>query len=184
MTYKGCTAKETKPCRYCHCPHCTSQSTTSSQGYSTTIAQMPKVSHQHIAWVQRYPDAPASQGWWRPQCSSTKGRWRSQSSSTPKGYFWGSETVHGGNRMHRDSLAKNFRWKIPDGWRSLKMSRWSSRSLARISRCYWRWNIGLPIARWSISQKRSANARRCQCIFCFLLLYWSYDDAKPGNLHG
>ena len=39
MNYKGSTAKETEPFRYCHCLRSTSKSATSSWGDSTTIAQ-------------------------------------------------------------------------------------------------------------------------------------------------
>jgi hypothetical protein len=42
MNYTGSTAKETKPCRYCHCPHFTSKSATFSRGHGTTIAQTQK----------------------------------------------------------------------------------------------------------------------------------------------
>jgi len=50
---------------------------------------MSNVNHQHITrvWCFTCPGAPASQGCWRPGCSSTKGRWRSQRSATSKATF-------------------------------------------------------------------------------------------------
>jgi len=38
------------------------------------------------------------------ECSTTQGQCRSESSAIPKGYFCGSEKVHGGNRKQEDSL--------------------------------------------------------------------------------
>ena len=148
-------------CRYCHCPHTTSKSMTSSWGHCSTIAQTAKVSHQHITRVWCCTGTPASQGLWRQECSWTKGRWRSQPSATPRGYFWISETVLGGNRIHKDYLANHFRWEVLDVWRSLETSHWGSESLAGISRCSSRYTICVSIAQC------------CKCIFCFLLLNWT-----------
>jgi len=147
----GSTAKGTELCRYYPCPRFTSNSTTSTRGHSTTITQTAIVSHQHITPVCCCTGPHASQCWWRPQCSSTKDRWRSQRSLTPRGYFWGSETVHGGKCIHTDSWANHFRWKVLNGWRSLKTSHWSPGSFTGITRCSCKYSISESIAWWSIS---------------------------------
>jgi len=113
---------------------------------------------------------PASQGQWRQECSSTKGRWRSQRSATQKGFFSGHETVHGGNHIQKDSLANHFRWELLHGLRSLETSNWSSGSSAGISRCSCRCTICVSIAWWSISSNKTANLRRCKCMYHFLYL--------------
>jgi len=119
------------------------------------------------------------QGWWRPWCSSTQGRWRSQCSSTPQGYLWGSKTVHGGNRIYKDSMAKHFRWEVLDGWRSLATSHWSLGSTAGIRRCSCRYTISVSIAQWSIFQNWSGCPRTWKCLLCLLLLDWTCDDTNP-----
>jgi len=167
--------------RYCYFTHFTGISATSGRGHSTTIAQTPKVNHQHImrVWHSSRPGAPTSQGWWRSECSSTKGQWRSQCSLTPKGNFCGSETAHAGNRIHKDSLANHFRWKVLDGWRSLETRDWSTGSSAVISRCSCWYTICVSIAWWSISYNQSANPRSCKCLFRLLLPDWTSDNTKP-----
>jgi len=150
---KGSTSKEMEPYGYCHCTHFTSKSVASCQGHGTTIAQAPKVNHQHTTqvWCCTRPGAPTSQDWWRPEYSSTKGWRRSQRSSTPNGNFWGSKTIHGGNRIHKDSLANRFWWQVLDGRQSLKTWDWSAGLSASISRCCSWCTIWLSIAWWSIS---------------------------------
>jgi len=102
---------------------------------ASPLLKRQKVSHQHIMRVWRCTGAPASQGWWRPECSSSKRQWRSRHFAIPKGYCWGSETVHGGNCIHKDSLPNHFWWKVLNGWQSLESSHWGLGSSAGISRC-------------------------------------------------
>jgi len=168
-------------CGHCHCMHFTSKSATSGQGHCTTIAQVPKVNHQHIrqVWCCSRPGAPTCEGWWWLGCSSTKGWRRSQRSSTLNGDFCGSQTIHGGNRIHKDSLANHFRWEVLDRWRSSETRDWSSRSSMSIRRCSFWYTICVSIARWSISENRSPNPRSCKCLFWFLLIYWTYVETKP-----
>jgi len=151
MNCQGSTTKETEPCRYSRCPHSTAKSTIPSHGHTTTIAQTPKVNHQHITWAWRCTSHPASQGLWRPECGSTIGQWRSQRSSTPKGYFWLSKMVHGGNCIHKEFLANHNGWEVLDGWWNLETSHWSPGPSAGIGRCSCRCTICVSIARWSIS---------------------------------
>jgi len=162
--------------------HFASNSATSGWGHSTTIAQMPKVNHQHITQVWCCTGAPTSQGWWWPECSSTQGRWRSQQSSTPKGDFCGSVTVHRRNHIHKDSLADQFQWEVLDGWQSLETRDWNpgwSAGISRFSCCF---TPCASIARRSISQNWSTNATSCTWLLCLLLLHWTYDD-NPRNVH-
>jgi hypothetical protein len=42
MNYKGSTAEEPEPCRYCHCPRCTSKSTTSSRAKAPPLLKREK----------------------------------------------------------------------------------------------------------------------------------------------
>jgi len=114
---------------------------------------------------------------WRPNCSTTKGQCWSEYSPTPKGYILGSETVHGGNCIHEDSLANIIQWQVLDGWKSLETSHWSSGSSAGISRCSCRCTICVSIAWRFISQNRSANMTSCNCWMLFNaplsdLQYW------------
>jgi len=157
---------------YCHCTHFTSKSATSCGCNSTTIVQMPKVNHQPITWVWccTCPGTPTSQGWWRPECSSTEGPWRSQRSSTPKVNFWGSETVHEANHIHKESQANHFRWEVLESWWNLETCDSGTASSEGISRCSCRYTISVSVAEWSISQNRSGNPRSCQCLFYFHLL--------------
>jgi hypothetical protein len=122
-------------------PHSTSKSLTSGWFHSSTIAQTRKVSHQHITRVWCCTGPPAVNGQWRPQCFSTKLRWGSPSSSTLTGYFWDSETVHGGNHIHKDWLANHFQSEVQDGWRNLDSNHWSPGSTVGISQCSWRYSL-------------------------------------------
>jgi len=94
---------------------------------------------------------PVSEGWWRPQCSSMNGQWRSQRSSTPLGYFWGSETVHWGNRIRRDSLRNHVQWEVLDGWQSLANYHWSPGTSVGLGRCSCRYTTCVTVAPWCIS---------------------------------
>jgi hypothetical protein len=145
--------KETELCRYCHCPYFTSKSVTSSQGHVPTIAQTPKVNHEHITRIWHCTGTPTFQEWWRLECSSTKAQWWwSQHYPLPKGnFFGGSETVHAGNHNHKDSLAIHVPWTVHDSGQSLTTSHWSSGLSVGISRCSGRCTICMAITHWSIS---------------------------------
>jgi len=142
---------------------------------------MPKVNHPHSMWVWccPRPDNPASQGWWRPEWSSTKGQWRLQQSWTPNGYFWGSETILGGNHIHKDSLADHIWWEVLDGWQSLETSHWIPGLSVGICRCSCRYSISVSITWWSIPWNWFANPRSCKWWLCFLLPECTYDDIYP-----
>jgi len=143
-----------------------------------TIGKLPQVQHQHITWIWLWtqPGARASQGWWRPECSSSKGQWRLQCSSIPKGYYWGSVMVYGGNHDHKDSLANHIWWEVLDCWWSFETSHRTAGSSAGISRCSCRYTKSVSIARWSISENWSANPSSGMCSFCLILLHRTYDD--------
>jgi len=92
--------------------------------------------------------------------------------------------VHGGNHIHKESLANNIRWQVLDDWRSLETGDWSPGSSAGISRCTWRYTICVSIARWSISQNRSANTRSCMSWIVFNApLSDSRILTTPKNIH-
>jgi len=169
-----------KLCRFTT-THFTIKSAISGQDDISTIAQTPTVNNQHITrvWCCTHPGAPTSQGWWRPKCSSTKGQWRLQCASTPKGDFVGGETGHGGNRIHKDTLAIQFKWKGLDCSGSLGAHDWSPGWSVGISRCSCWYTLCVTITWWSISWNRFANPRSCMCVFCILLLDWTCDDIKP-----
>jgi len=116
--YNGSTANNNKLRWFCHFTHSTFKSATFSNCHSTTITQMPNANHQYITRGRSCtcPGVPASQGLWRLECSSTKGRWRSLGLATPNGHCWGGETVHGGNRIPRDSVGNDIWWEVLDGW--------------------------------------------------------------------
>jgi len=122
--YKGFTANETELCQYCYSMPSTSNFPKSSCGNGTTTTLTPKVNPpQQIfqVWLSTiHPGAATTQVQWRPECCTTQRQCRSEHSSTPKPNFWGSETVHGGNRIHKDSWANVIQWHILDGWRSLE----------------------------------------------------------------
>jgi len=161
--------------------HFTSKTATSSWGLRTTNAQTTKVNYQHITsvWHCNWWGAPSSQVWWRLHCSPSKCCWRSQHSSTPNNNDRGSQLVHAGNRIHKDSMAIHFQWEVLDSWRGLETSHWSPGLSAGISSCFCRYNICVLIAQWSISQNWSSNPRCWRCLCCFLLIDWTYDDTNP-----
>jgi len=76
-------------------------------------------------------------------------------------------------------MANHFRCEVLNGWQSLATSHWSPELSAGISRYSCWYTISVSVARWSISYNPSANARSWKWIVCFLLLNWTYDDAKP-----
>jgi len=80
----------------------------------------------------------------------------------PNSNFWGSEKIHGGNRIHKQSLTKILWWQVLASWSRLETSDWSPWLWVGISRCSCRYTICVSIAWWFIFQNRSITTRCCK----------------------
>ena len=179
--YKGSIANEPEQCRHCDCMPSPPKSPKTTWVNGTTTAQTPKGSPpQHILRV--WPcsisrGAATTQVTWSQECSTAHGQWQPECSEIPKGDLWGRKKVHGGNVIHKNSVALSIQWHILDGWRSLETCHWCSGRSVGISRCFCRYTIGVSIAQRSISHNQSANATSCKCWILFNapisdLQYW------------
>jgi len=177
---KSSNAEVTELCWYCQFMPSTSKFPKFSSCHVTTSAQTQNVNppQQSIrVWPCNPTSAPATEAYWRLECSTPQGQWRSERSTKLKSYFWDSVMFHAGNHVHEESLANNIWQEVLDGWWSLQTSRWSS----------W-WSVGhngfscmymicVSIAWSSIAPNISANTRSCKAWILFNnppsdLQYW------------